>query len=257
MSVELDHLSYSSVSSYLLCGANWKYHYLDKIPSPKSGALVFGSAFHNTVEGFIAGGHQGDLVGLWRENWAAQLEADQVSDFAGESPEILLNQGVRMFSNDEIRQGILSIHAATNEAGKPAIETRVELRVPGVPVPIVGYIDIITPSGPGDFKTSARAWTQDKADDELQTLFYLAALNQMGKPVEDGGFTHYVFVKTKTPQFQKIQHTHKNSQIFWLFQLIQSVWKGIESGVYPINPTGWKCTPQYCDFYRLCRGRWE
>lgn len=253
----IDHLSYSSISSYLLCAANWKMHYVEKIPTKASSALVFGSAFHNTVEAFIAGGHQGDLLALWREKWTTQLEADQVTDFAGASPEVEYNLGVRMLDNPEIRAGILSINAAKREDGAPAIETRVELRVPGVPVPIIGYIDVMTPDGPGDFKTSARAWTQDKADDELQTLFYLAALNQAGKPVAGGNFTHYIFVKTKTPQFQTIRHQHNPREIFWLFQLIQSVWVGIEREVYPINPTGWKCSPNYCDYYHLCRGRWK
>jgi hypothetical protein len=254
MNNELEHLSYSSISTYLMCGANWKYHYVDKIPTKPGSALIFGSAFHNTVENFIANNHQGDLISLWREAWATQLEADKVSDFEGASPEILCNDGIRILSNSDVLNGILSIKAATREDGKPAIETKVELNVPGVPLPIIGYIDVITSEGAGDFKTSAKSWTQDKADDELQTLFYLAALNQMGKPVLN--FTHYIFVKTKVPQFQKIQHTHSPGQIFWLFQLIQSVWKGIEAGVYPLNPTGWRCSSLYCEYFNLCRGKY-
>jgi hypothetical protein len=253
---ELDHLSYSSISSYLGCGAYWKMHYIDKLPTPKSGALVFGSAFHATVESFVGSGGSGDIVGVWRENWAKQLLLDGVTDFDGSSPDILMNDGIRILSHPDILKGILSIQPAKREDGSAAIETRVELRVPGVPLPIVGYIDIITGDGPGDFKTSKAAWSQDKADDEIQTLFYLAALNQMGKPVPNGAFTHYVFVKTKTPQFQKIQHTHGAGQVFWLFQLIQSVWKGIEAGVFPLNPTGWRCSPQYCEYYGRCRGKW-
>jgi hypothetical protein len=42
---ELDHLSYSSISSYLGCGQNWKFHYKDEIKTPTSPELVFGSAF--------------------------------------------------------------------------------------------------------------------------------------------------------------------------------------------------------------------
>jgi putative RecB family exonuclease len=254
MPPELDHLSYSSISSYLACGANWKFKYVDHIPTRPSAALVFGSAFHNTCEGFILGGYQGDITAMWRENWLAQLEKEKISDFDGESPEKFQNDGIRMFNNPEVKAGILSIKAATHADGEPWIEKKVELRVPGVPLPIIGYQDIMTPDGPGDFKTSSRAWSVDQAAKEMQPIFYMAALNQMGVRVDS--FTHYVFVKTKTPQFQKITTPHKQSEMFWLFKMIQAAWKGIETGVYPLNPTGWKCDPLYCDFYNICRGKY-
>ena len=77
---------------------------------------------------------------------------------------------------------------------------------------MVGYIDVITADGiPGDFKTSARTWTVDKALNETQPLFYLAALNQIGVREVNLRFRHYVFVKTKTPQFQVIEHSHTMS----------------------------------------------
>jgi putative RecB family exonuclease len=251
--IELDHLSYSSINSWLSCGANWKYHYLDKLPTKPSSALVFGSAFHATLEYFVAHNHQGDLVSIWREKWGEQLEKEKITDFDGASPETFQNDGIRMFSNQDVVKGILSIEASANKLDEPAIETKVELRVPGVPLPIIGYIDIITADGPGDFKTSGRAWSVDQAAKEMQPIFYMAALNQMGVRVDN--FTHYVFVKTKTPQFQKIVTSHKQSEMFWLFKLIQSVWKGIEAGVYPQNPGSWKCDPTYCEYFSLCRGK--
>ncbi len=52
---DLDHLSYSSVCTYLMCGQCWKKRYVDKIPAPTSPSLVFGGAFHETVEAYVAG----------------------------------------------------------------------------------------------------------------------------------------------------------------------------------------------------------
>ena len=49
----LDHLSYSSISTWLMCPRSWKYRYLDRVPVPTSPALMFGSAFHNTVEEYL------------------------------------------------------------------------------------------------------------------------------------------------------------------------------------------------------------
>lgn len=264
MNPELDHLSYSSISSYLLCAANWKMHYLDKIKTPTSPALVFGSAFHNTVEGFIAANHQNSIETLWLEKWNEQTttldEKGEVIervdiDWGADTPEYHCNEGLRLLANSEIKEAILSIKAGVDEFG-PKVERLIELKVPGVPIPIIGYIDIISDDGiPGDFKTSKASWTPDKAEAETQPLFYLAAMNQMGIKTDGWRFKHYIFVKTKTPKFQLLEHAHNPSQLMWLFKMIANVWKGIEAGVYPENPNSWKCSQNWCDYWHLCRGK--
>jgi hypothetical protein len=214
MAVELDHLSYSSISSYLYCAASWKFHYLDKIPAPSTPPLVFGGAFHNTIEDFITQGvtkpeEPKTLEQIWLEKWKAATtftneETQKVSprtdiDWQGNSPEFHCNEGLRMFTSNEVVDGILSIKAGQDEAGIK-VERKVELKVPGVPVPIIGYIDIITDDGiPGDFKTSKTSWNQDKANAETQPLFYLAAMNQAGMETPNWMFRHYVFTKLKKP----------------------------------------------------------
>ena len=252
----IEHLSYSSISSYLGCGANWKYHYIDQVPTLTSPELVFGSAFHGTVESFVGNNHQGDLATLWQEKWGKQLECDQKVDWGTDTPEFFRDEGKRILSHKDIQAGIFSIKAAKSDQGAK-IEQKVELHVPGVPLPVIGYIDIITEDGiPGDFKTSGKSWSADKALNEMQPLFYLAALNQAGIQTPGWHFRHFIFVKTKTPQFQMIEHTHNPGQLMWLFKMIQGVWKGIESEVFPTNPTGWKCSPSYCEYWSICRGRW-
>lgn len=251
--MNLDHLSYSSISSYLSCAAAWKFKYVDKITTPTSPELAFGSAFHSTVEQHLQG--EGDLLPLWQKNWSVQLEKQQIN-FGSDTVESFANEGIRLFTNPDILNGILSIKPGKDEVGYQ-IERQVILRVPNVSIPIVGYIDVITQDGvPGDLKTSGKSWSPEKAYSETQPLFYLAALNQAGVKI-DWHFKHYVFVKTKTPQFQIHEHIHKPTEVMWLFQMIQNVWKGIESGVYPQNPTSWKCSPNYCEFWAYCRGKYE
>jgi len=275
MPEQLDHLSYSSISSYLMCAANWRFHYIEKVPTKTSTALVFGSAFHGAIEQHILSapteyGKRQPLIDCWRESWIKETtwsnENDELLlrddiDWGTDTPESLENEGIRILTHKDVANGILSIIPAwivNNDQKRPAIESRVELRVPGVPLPIIGYIDIITADGiPGDFKTSSKSWSDSKAGDEIQTLFYLAALNQAGITVPDWAFRHYVFVKTKTPQFQVFTHTHNPSQLMWLFKMIESVWKGIEADVFPINPTTWKCSDKWCEYFALCRGKYQ
>lgn len=249
----MEHLSYSSISSYLSCPANFKFKYIDKAPTWSTPELAFGSAFHGTLEEHLKG--NGSVLDLWPAQWQKCSTDESRSQilWGMDKPEHYHNEGIRMFSHQAIIDGLQVIHAQYDGG---AIEREVNLRVPGVPVPVLGFIDVTLKGGiPADFKTSSKAWNQERAQGELQSLFYLAALSQIGETVPGWMFKHIVFVKTKTPQFQIFEHSHKPGEIFWLCGMIQKVWKGIEAGIFPENPGSWKCGPVYCDFWKLCRGK--
>ena len=253
----IDHLSYSSVNSYLLCPAAWKFRYLDKTPAPTSPNLVFGSAFHDTIGSFLTRKTSTPLEAIWLESWQAQLENERNkninwSDTTADDMQAL---GERMFQSKKIAQ--------TVEALKPlilndeqVIEKFIQLSVPGVSVPVIGYIDIITQDGvPCDFKTAGKKWYPKKAQDETQPIFYLAALNQEGYNLNpDLKFRHYIFTKTKTPAVQVFETTRTVGEMINLFSTVTQVWKGIESEVFPCNQSTWKCSEKWCEYWPICRG---
>ncbi|HFC08432.1 MAG TPA: PD-(D/E)XK nuclease family protein [Chloroflexi bacterium] len=259
MSVQIEHLSYSSIQLFLTCPAAWRYRYIEKVQTPTSTALVFGSAWHNAVEAYVGAralGQEADLLALWQQHWHATLESQSAPvDWGAETPEQHFNEGVRLLETEEVKTALDGIVPLVQD-GAPVIEKRVELHVPGVPVPVIGYIDIITADGvPGDFKTAARAWSQDKAANELQPAFYLAALNQAGIPTPGMKFRHFVVTKTRKPQFQVLETTRTPETLLFLYQMIGNVWRAIEAEAFPENPTTWKCSPRYCEFWEVCRGR--
>ena len=249
----IDHLSYSSISTYLLCPRSWRYHYLEKVETPVSPALVFGSAFHDALEGYVRD-KETPLAHHWCGAWKAQTEGRDVS--WDKEPTDYEDLGTAMFSKPDTVQLIDAIQPLM--AGDyPMIEERVELNIPGVPVPVIGYIDVIEADGiPADFKTSARSWSQSRADDELQPTFYLAALNQLGFEMNpDLKFRYYVFVKNlKKPVVQLWETRRTAGELFWLFGLVKEVWQGIERHIFPPNPTTWKCSPKWCEYWDRCRG---
>lgn len=253
---EIKHLSYSSISAYLQCPRSWKFKYIEKPPVETSPNLVFGSAFHETVEKKI-GGDDRDLVVIWSDEWNDQVNPERAKEIAWDKPKEDYEQlGTLMCKSKVINQQVSAMKPLFLN-NVQAIEKYVELHVPGVPLPIIGYIDIITDDGvPGDLKTAARKWAAGKAEDETQPLFYLAALNQEGYDLNpDMKFRHYVFTKTKTPDVQVIETQWRLQDIFLLFEQIAEVWKGIEREVFPTNWAGWKCSEKYCDFWKYCRGR--
>ena len=242
----IDSLSYSSINLYLTCAESWRKKYLLKQPQPSSPALLFGSVFHGTVEESIGRrGMEDDtkpLIDIWRGIWGLKMEQEGSRvEWGTDTPEQHYNEGIRIFGTPEVQKLIDSITPLTDEAGV-FMERQVEFRVPGVPVPVIGYVDILTSDGvPGDFKTSSARWTQERAQAELQPLFYLAALHQAGRTVPGLRFRHYVVTKTKRPEVQVLEHSHTWSEIFWLYELIRRVWDGINREVFTVNPHSWLC----------------
>ena len=250
----LKHLSYSSISSYLMCPKSWKFHYIDKVPVLTAVPLVFGSAFHDAVERYVSdpGAEMGNC---WEGSWAKQLKRNQEIDWGAETADSVHDDGQRILSAAKVADKLVDLRARMGP--EPIVERRVELKVPGVPIPVMGYIDVITADGiPGDIKTSARSWGAGKAEAETQTLFYLAAMNQMGQPSPGNTFRHFVFTKNSRPTAQEFEHRHSDGEILWLFELIQQVWRAIQAEAFPANPTGWKCSPKYCDYWAQCRGQY-
>ncbi len=255
--MNLNHLSYSSINSYLTCPRSWKFKYVDQVPSKTTSSLAFGSAVHTAIEAVIRTRTLGapvDILTEWSAAWNRQLEREPFVPDDGDTPESLHNDGVRLLTNERVSEAILGLRA-TIWNGEPVIEHRVELRVPGVPIPVIGYIDAIDENGtPMDFKTSSKSWSGDKASLEVQPLFYLAALNQAGIH-HQYRFRHVILVKTKTPAVQVFGTQFLPGQLFWLMQMIVHVWRAIDGGHFPTNPTSWRCTPTWCEYWALCRGR--
>jgi len=257
----IEHLSYSSINLFLTCSEAWRRKYLAKEPISSTPALLFGSAIHNTIEGYIRERHNGiianniQLLSLWDTHWLAALGREPNCEWGADTPAQHFNEGIRLLSNPAVAQMLNKLIPLQDEQGL-FMEREIVLRVPGVPVPIKGYIDILTSDGiPGDFKTSAQSWSADKAKAELQPLFYLAALNQLGRTVPGLRFRHYVMTKGKTPTVQVIETQHTWHSIFWLQELIQRIWRSIESESFVPNPNSWLCGPKYCTAWARCRGR--
>lgn len=250
----LDHLSYSSINSYLMCGEAWRRRYVLNEPAPVSDALVLGSAFHGAVEACLKGAP--DLEAAYSQSWNQQLERDQNVAWETGAPGPTYDTGLRMLRAKPVKE-LLSQIRDNFDAEHGLIERRVELHVPGVPIPIIGYIDVVTKDGiPGDFKTTSRMWAEGKAEDEMQPLFYLAALNQEGILVPNWTFRHYVFTKAQHPTAKVFEVQRKPSEVFGLFEVIRRAWEAIDKGAYLMQTGTWKCSPKYCEYWNTCRAKY-
>jgi len=280
MPVHLDHLSYSSISTYLLCPRSWKYRYVDKIKTPVSTNLIFGSAMHEACEAYIreganqlTGQEQTSISAVdvhFADAWKYQLDRNQEIDWQGESEDSLVKLGTNMTTKEIVVTGggperkcrNMSVFLNDFEPlivdNEPVIEKRVSLSIPGLPIPLIGYVDLITSDGvPCDFKTaSAKSrWSAEQARGELQPLIYLAALAQEGYALNpDLRFRYIILRKMKTtPKAQVIEIKQTWDAIFERLRMIaEDVWPAIEAGAFPPNESSWKHNSRYCDAWDIC-----
>lgn len=234
----IDHLSFSSVARYLRCGKQWKYRYIDKLQEESGEALLFGKAWHDVIRFHLLNG--GEL----NETWNLLHESRPMSDE-------MLFLGQKMLTSPDITQAIQGLSSSIN---LESLEMETELHIPGVSVPIVGFIDMIQNDGiPIDIKTSSKKWSQEQADTSLQPTFYLAALEQLQMVKLPAKFKYIVFTKTKNPAVQVLETTRTHEDVFALYGLIGEVWQAIQKEVFtPTDPGNWWCHHKYCGFWDVC-----
>jgi hypothetical protein len=244
--------------------------------------MLFGSAVHSAAEKYLhlsALGRNVDLGDSWRKKfWGhlSKLERSSGIDWRGHTREAVYADGVRLLvspeeievesqasgdaaeraSHPSMAHYLDSIEVAVAD-GKPAIERRVSMRVPGVDVPVVGFIDWLGRDGiPADLKTASSPWTIQQAELELQPTFYLAALQQLGYDANpDGAFRHYVLHPRGDPNVQVFETRRNGADIEWLCDLIRQVWECISAGRFHPNPTYRWCQPKTCEYWDICRGK--
>lgn len=250
------HLSYSQISMYLDCSRKWQGHYKQGFTNPLGEALVFGTVAHNTMEQFVQD-KKANLVELWDTAWEAERDKTAFKGIVWEeTPDTVYNIGINLFSSNEVYDVLSGIEPMIIE-NEPAIERFIEWTLEGMP-PIIGYIDCMSNDGvPIDFKTAGRMWPADKAGKELQPLFYLAALDQLGEHSHGYKFRHVVVTKTKNPRIEIFENQRSKEEIEFLEMIVRRVWSGISAGVFIPNPTSFMCSPKYCGTWFECVGKYQ
>ena len=252
------HLSASSINDYVDCSLMYRFGRIDKLsPEFRSDALEFGAVIHRVLAEHYQQKMMGnvlsakDLHQLFEKDWKETAEGKE---------EIRYSEGKDFGTFLLAGKELLTVYfnkISGDQFKVVAIEEGFSFNLEGVPVPILGYIDLVEEDDSGtiiitDFKTSSRAYSNDEVDRNFQLTLYQIATKSSGYSDRELLLRFDCLIKTKTPKFEQYYTTRSEMDEKRAARKIAEVWKGIEKGVFIPNDgsSNWKC--KGCNYKKAC-----
>lgn len=276
-----EYLSVSQIEMYMRCPRQYEFRYLKDMRRLPGVSMAFGSAMHKGVE--ITHNH---LIDHGKPAPHDAVESSFVDTLKFISTDISedewVQEGVTEARLTDVGTRLIRSY---NTMVAPQVRPQVKDGVRGVEkrfktdicsVPIVGVIDLIdTNTETGllstaekelleqqkahvpeimrtaviDFKTKQKSFSQADVNNALQLTMY-SYVEQVPTVRFDQ------FLRLKIPTFKRIQSTRAASDYQWLKQIVVGVAKAIHAGSFPpCDPAAWACSPKWCGYWSLCRGR--
>jgi DNA helicase-2/ATP-dependent DNA helicase PcrA len=170
----INYLSYSQIDTFNTCPLQYRYKYIQRIPTPPSPALSFGDSLHKTLRDFYQGIKRGekltekDLMSLLDHNWSSQGYASKTHEQKAK------REGERMLKNFRNKFDSKVIPLSVEQPF--VIKLTPELKVGG-------KIDRVDKTGDGleiiDYKTGKEI-EQKEVDKSLQMTVYALAVADKG-----------------------------------------------------------------------------
>lgn len=238
-----DMLSPSQGKTFLQCSAKWAFKHYLKLPDPKTGALLQGSALHDAVGENMAQKLETrkDLpmlgaIALYRNSWEAQRDETEFRD--DESEPDLKAEG-----EDLVRRYMDDVAPTIDPA---AVELPVNGTIGGVAVR--GYIDLLDVDGRViDLKSKKQKPSKVDFNDRFQVATYRALT-----PHASGAARVDVLVKTAAPQLVQLEFAVDQADLTMVERLYPQVQAGIRGQVFVPNRGSNLCSRKYCGYWRAC-----
>ena len=272
------YLSASQISSYLKCGMQYYYRYIEGVSTPPNIAMMTGSACHSGFETYYQ-----DCID---EGKPSVLTGPQVAEIAitsieeeAEEKDIALVGDVKDQVVTEIQTGITSyIDHVAPKVIPLAVEKEIRFDLaPGLEV--LAYIDLVRAASgevPGgvvcDYKITGKKWALPQLKNSIQFLLYAIGMEMEDVEIHNIRKTtgHVAVVKDKgdapgwespsqdiTNNIRILRHTfNEEAEKSHIVTLTKSVAENITKGVFmPCAPDAWNCNPTWCGYWGMCRGK--
>lgn len=252
------YLSYSQINKWDMCPKSYEYTYILKTPTPKSGMLIAGNAYHKALEFLLTKKKNGehfevkDALDLTREIWKAAMEPGVVS-IDGDGNKIepqKVNWGE--IEPDRMLDIILTlvykyVSTVIDDVEPLEIEKKYYLDISN-DIVFIAKPDIITASYEViDHKLSTRVKGQSYLDNDMQSLALATVLQ---RPIK---FTLHQAVTSGNTKIIINSINRSDSDIDWYRDKIVKTAALIKTGMFPPCTQSFLCSPKFCPFYADCR----
>jgi len=234
-------LSYSQINTFETCPRQYRFRYIQRIPTPPSAAATFGSSMHQALRDFYQEIKEGkklskkDLLGLLEVNWSPQGYASKSHE------ERMKKQGQRMLTDfyKKFDSKVIPKDLEQPFVIKVSPKLKIGGRIDRVDEK-KGELEIM------DYKTG-KAMEQKKIDQSLQmTVYALAATDKgiYGKKPEEIVLTFYFLDTGEKKSTKRTADQLEQAKK----ELVDKAKEVEESGFEP-KPSN-MC--EFCDFKLLC-----
>jgi RecB family exonuclease len=245
----MNHLSASSIDTFLRCPQQWAYRYVDGLKRPPSIAIVQGSSLHKAAEhnyAYKVETHEDlpteEVLDVCRDAFLKESEA--VEDWEDSKPSVALDEtiGITTAYQTELAPSVQPVH----------VEREIVLTDDSWRYPILGYTDVEDDSRVIDIKTAGKKKSQSDLDSSLQGGIYLLHRHRAGLPEN---MDWHVAVKAKTPSVQvisrqRVDHVHT---VRFVARVQEAIDVALKSGVFaPALPGSWHCSERFCGYWSIC-----
>jgi hypothetical protein len=250
----VEHLSASSISTYLRCPLRWKRKYIDGEYEAPSGALIMGSAVHAAEAASdwsqIEHGERlstEETQESFSDEWEDRVEKEEVA-WGWEKPGELKDMGAACVAvyDEQIAPKLKPV----------AVEREIRLQIPHVDWSILSYLDLEEEDGGiVDRKVRSSKMTKQMADTELAVAPYMLGRQAEGDPALE--FRYHTMVKTKQPYAEIVKTTRTSAQLDAFIDRVYAIaaeinWR-METDVWSgAVPGSWWCSQKFCGFWASC-----
>jgi hypothetical protein len=275
----LRHLSPSSYSLWVSCPEAWRRRYIKGEKPPPTGSMFLGSRVDDALSAYHRrilehGEHLAldQVLDLYREQWAAELETEQTAQGVDWEEDLTHNAAF-----DLGRQAVeLAMAKLVPHLGDPVdVQRRIEYSVaPGLEWTVLCYLDLETvKEGLGgeqsptvvDFKVKNSPTGQERADSDPQAGLYLAGRWLEGYPASELCFAQIAKPgKRRKNMAASLVRTRRTAGqlrgalarlALAASQIVASYERyGPDQPWGFADPTSRKCSPRYCSAWRACPG---
>lgn len=227
----IDHLSFSSIKTFLDCQLKWKFTYIDKYPVEPTFPIIVGKVIHSAIEKYYRS--QASLESALEQSLSQEAVSD--TEIITTTKLILSNKNVVNYLN------LIS-----------PIFIEKEFQIHIKDVKIIGFIDCILDDGTViDFKVTDRF---NKKFYWLQPLIYLRGCYE--NQINFNGLFSFVIipknregkVDTWSIELKKEDYINTLNQFMDLF--LRDFWYALDQNNFSHTTNISTC--QYCQFNKIC-----